>query len=149
MAFELTSRVFTDGGWIPPDYTCDGKNISPPLAWSNAPAETNNFVLIMDDPDAPAGTWDHWLLYGISNSTTGFEEDFRESNSLVETGRNSWGNLRYQGPCPPSGAHHYIFTLYAVDEIALAPSLTKAQILSQINGHILAKAILTGKYQRQ
>lgn len=109
---QLSSSAFSEGESIPAKYTCDGENVSPPLEISDIPENAQSLVLIMDDPDAPAGTWVHWVVYGIDPSTTKIEEN---SNQLAGIGYNSWNKLEYGGPCPPSGEHRYFFKLYAID----------------------------------
>jgi Raf kinase inhibitor-like YbhB/YbcL family protein len=133
-------------------YSLQGGNLSPPLSWSNAPANTNSFVLIMDDPDAPGGTWDHWIIYNISAGTTSLAENAGASGdgglpSGAEHGTNSWGNQYYQGPSPPSGTHRYYFKLYALSVSQLNPSgTTKAAIEAAMAGKIMGQTELMGTY---
>ena len=154
MSLELTSDAFTNGQSIPVKYGCKGKNISPALTWKEAPASTQSFVLIMDDPDAPMGTWVHWILFNIPANTRNLPEDvqFTGKNlepNMISTGKNSWGDLRYGGPCPPSGTHRYYFKLYALDTtISLSPGATKEQVLKAMQGHILAQAELMGTFSK-
>ena len=149
MGFQLTSSAFNDGDKIPSVYTCDGKNNSPPLAWRDAPTGTLGFALVVNDPDAPAGDWGHWVLYNIPSSVTHLDEAFDSGQSSLLEGKNSWGHERYDGPCPPSGVHRYIFTLYALSHNINEPSLTKTQLLSRLKGITLDKTTLMGRYQKQ
>lgn len=148
--FILTSQSFIENGRMPTLYTCDGKNISPELHWGNPPNKTVSFALILEDPDAPAGTWYHWLVYNIPVITQGFSADIQKLPLGTLIGKNSWGKMQYDGPCPPPGSrHHYIFTLYALD-IKLDP-LTEVDgknFLIQIQGHIIQKVQLTMAYSR-
>jgi Raf kinase inhibitor-like YbhB/YbcL family protein len=147
MAFALTSSAFVQGKPIPARYTCDGLDISPPLAWSDAPGGTQSFALIMDDPDAPGGTWVHWVLFNLPAQTRQLEE--RAAPQAVQ-GRNSWGRPGYGGPCPPSGTHRYFFRLYALDTLLQLPAgAGKEQVLRAMQGHILAQAELMGVYARR
>lgn len=147
---KLLSSTFENGGLIPQIYTCDGQNISPPLSWENAPANTKSFVLIVDDPDAPVGTWDHWLLFNIPSTVNSLAENFNSSAAGISLGRNSWGNSSYGGPCPPDKMHRYFFKLYALDVMLdLKPGATKQAIETAMLNHILATAELMGKYDRQ
>ncbi|HKJ39982.1 MAG TPA: YbhB/YbcL family Raf kinase inhibitor-like protein, partial [Anaerolineales bacterium] len=122
MSIDLTSTAFAQGQAIPEKYTCVGdaasslKDVSPPLTWGEPPADTQSFALIMDDPDAPIGTWDHWILFNIPASTRNLPESM-PVNSGFPGGNNSWGRTGYGGPCPPSGTHRYFFRLYALDEM--------------------------------
>ncbi|MFQ5952284.1 MAG: YbhB/YbcL family Raf kinase inhibitor-like protein [Candidatus Omnitrophota bacterium] len=152
-ALELRSDAFEDGEFIPERYTCKGEDVSPSLSWSGVPKGTKSFVLIMDDPDAPFGTWIHWVIYNIPADTTSFEEGV--PNELVleggmKQGINSWRRAGYGGPCPPPGpAHRYIFKLYAVDTVPdLLPAATKRAVLQAIQGHILEMAQLIGLFKR-
>ena len=147
MSLELTSDAFANGQSIPAKYTCTGRNISPALAWGNPPAGTQSFALIMDDPDAPAGTWVHWILFNIPADTRSLQENVDTSGLSV--GKNSWGNLSYGGPCPPSGTHRYFFKFYALDSaLSLSPGATKEQLLKTMEGHILAQTELMGTFSK-
>jgi len=149
MTFELTSSVFANGEGIPAKYTCDSEDISPPLEWSNPPEGTQSLALIMDDPDAPVGTWDHWLLFNIPADLRSFPEQAGPPPGSVD-GKNSWGRTGYGGPCPPSGTHRYFFKFYALDNtLDLPAGADKTQLLQAIEGHILAQAELMGTYARQ
>ncbi len=148
----LFSPAFSEGAPIPARHTCDGENISPALSWEAAPADTRFFALICDDPDAPSGVWDHWLLFNLPAEHTrldeGVSDDFAPFPGAAH-GLNSWKNAKYQGPCPPSGTHRYYFTLYALDaRLSLKPGATKPEILRAMDGHIIAEARLMGRYSR-
>jgi len=152
MPFELSS-AFVNGGPIPRKYTCDGEDISPPLQWSDAPVDTQNFALIADDPDAPISPWTHWLLYNLPSESRALPEAVPPDAELPDGsrhGKNSWGRLGYGGPCPPRGTHRYFFKLYALDTVLeLRPAASKEVLLQAMGGHILAQAWLTGLYSRQ
>lgn len=153
MAIEIKSSAFKNNEMIPSVYTCDGKDISPPLAWSEPPAGTKSFALINDDPDAPVGTWDHWLIYNIPAAERGLSENMPRDAQLkngAKQGKNGWGRAGYGGPCPPSGVHRYFFKLYALDtELSLPAGAAKQQLESAMKGHILAQTQLIGKYTRK
>lgn len=154
MAFELQSPVFPSGGDIPVKYTCDGPDLSPPLRWSDPPPKTKVFALIMDDPDAPAGTWVHWVLYGLAPTLRELPEGVPPTDTVPGTGTqgvNDFRRVGYGGPCPPRGpAHRYFFKLYALDtELALPPRKTKAELLKAMEGHVLGQAELMGRYKRR
>ncbi|MFS8907342.1 YbhB/YbcL family Raf kinase inhibitor-like protein [Synechococcus sp. OH2] len=152
-ALQLTSSAFAPSQPIPSRYTCEGEDLSPPLTWSGAPVGTQSFALTMDDPDAPRGTFVHWVVYNLPASVTSLPEGIRSDSDLPQGavhGQNSWGRNSYGGPCPPSGTHRYFFTLYALDrQLALAPGATKEALLQAMTGHILAQAQLMGTYQRR
>lgn len=149
MAFELTSPAFAPGQPIPAKYTCDGQDISPPLQWHDPPNDTQSFALIMDDPDAPAGDWVHWLLFNLPADL----RELAEKSALPQgsqTGKNSWGRFEYGGPCPPRGTHRYFFKLYALNTtLDRAAGNSKAHLLKAIERHTLAQAELMGTYSRQ
>lgn len=156
-SMSLTSSAFADGGAIPVQYTGEGSDDSPPLSWTGAPAGTAEFALIMDDPDAPGGTWVHWVLYSIPASASSLPEGIPAGSASVSNpagalqGTNSWPNIGYGGPMPPEGdgVHNYKFKLYALDTTLNQQSgLTKDQLLNAMDGHILAMAELTGTYER-
>jgi Raf kinase inhibitor-like YbhB/YbcL family protein len=148
MSLQLTSDAFANGQSIPAKYSCVGKNISPALAWSEPPAGTQSFALIVDDPDAPMGTWVHWVLYNIPADTRSLAEGFSPENSIA-AGKNSSSHLSYDGPCPPSGTHRYYFKLYALDTtLSLSPGATKDQLLKAMDGHILAQGELMGTFSK-
>lgn len=150
---KITSSAFAEGQTIPKQYTGDGRNISPPLTWSGAPEKTKSFALICDDPDAPVGTWIHWVVYDIPASVHGLNESVIPQAVLKEGGKHgtsSFKSLGYGGPAPPPGkVHHYYFKLYALDsELGIKPGATKQQVLDGMKGHILAEAQIIGTYSR-
>lgn len=143
--FSLESKAFRNQEAIPETYTCHGQDIAPALNWVNPPPNTQSFVLIMADPDAPKGIWYHWSLFNLSNTTHELVENLFQLPPGTQTGTNSWGNATYNGPCPPTGTHHYIFTLYALDDtLPLTTGVSTDAILGAMQGHILAKAELIG-----
>jgi len=145
--FYLSSPAFDEGGIIPVRYTCDGGDINPPLAITGAPPGTKSLALIVDDPDAPAGVWDHLILYNIPPQTNEILEGALPTDAII--GTNSWGRNDYGGPCPPDREHRYVFTLYALDtELALPPESGKAEVLQAMEGHELARTQLVGRYDR-
>jgi Raf kinase inhibitor-like YbhB/YbcL family protein len=148
----LRSDAFADGEAIPAQYTCDQADISPPLEWEGAPASTVSYALIMDDPDAPVGTWVHWVVYDLTRDVQILPEDVSDGPELAGGGvhgTNSWSSTGYGGPCPPSGTHRYFFKLYALDVVlGTGPGLTKNELLHEIEGHILAQTQLVGTYSR-
>ena len=156
MTLTIASSAFTSNGSIPSLYTCEGKDISPPLAWSGALAETKSFALIVDDPDAPdpaapKRTWVHWVLYNIPVTAPGLSEGVKPTALPAGTraGLNDWGRSAYGGPCPPVGRHRYFHKLYALDTVLpdLKPP-NKASLEQAMKGHILAQATLVGTYQK-
>ncbi|MGD2039714.1 MAG: YbhB/YbcL family Raf kinase inhibitor-like protein [Anaerolineae bacterium] len=150
---SVTSTAFESEDSIPPEYSCDGEDASPPLSWSVPPEGTQSLVLIVDDPDAPAGTWTHWILFDIPASARSLPRAV-PSDAIVDgagtNGRNSWDRLGYGGPCPPNGpAHRYYFTLYALDtELDLEAGADKATVEQAMAGHILTQGQLMGYYSR-
>ena len=153
MAFELRSSAFRQNQAIPKKYTCDGSDVSVSLNWNDPAQETKGFALIADDPDAPCGTWVHWVLYDLSADTRELAEDIPAKETLddgAKQGKNDFGKIGYGGPCPPPGpTHHYHFKLYALDKmVGLRPGATKQQILNAMEGHVLAQAELVGTYKR-
>ncbi len=152
MTLSLTSNAFASGQNIPSKYSCLGREITPDLSWASAPAATNSFALIVDDPDAPMGTWVHWVMYNIPVTTNGLPEAIPAGAQLSDgslQGRNSSGNLGYNGPCPPSGTHRYFFRLYALDTILnLSSGASKDQLLKAMDGHILAQGELMGTFSK-
>lgn len=150
---ELKSSAFVSGSMIPSLYTCQGKNISPPLSWSGAPAGTKSFVLICDDPDAPLLTWVHWVYYNIPDSVTSLPEDLAKTEKPAQGGihgKSSFGDFGYGGPCPPWGTHRYIFKLYALDTMLTLPSgAKKKDILKAMDKHVLSQTELVGKYKKK
>lgn len=152
MAFELTSAALEHGKRIPRKYTCDGEDISPPLAWSGLPKGTKSLTLISDDPDTPGG-WVHWLLYDIPPDASGLSEGVPAQAELADGSRhgtNGWGRQDYGGPCcPPGRTHHYSFRLYALDTTLDLPSgASEKQVMAAMEGHVLAQAELMGTYSR-
>ncbi len=153
-AFEFQSLAFSSGGEIPMKYTCDGPDVSPALGWTDPPAGTKEFALTTDDPDAPGGTWVHWVLYGMPPTLRKLSEGLPATDTVADIGRqgvNDFKRVGYRGPCPPRGpAHRYFFRLYALDaQIALPPRKVKVDLLKAIQGHVLGQAELMGRYQRR
>ncbi|KTD21953.1 Phosphatidylethanolamine-binding protein [Legionella lansingensis] len=148
MGLSIESPAFANNGFIPVQYTCDGADSSPPLLWKDAPVQTKSYVLIVDDPDAPAGTWVHWVLFNIP-------ADVKQLNGSglpagAESGKNSWGKVGYGGPCPPSGTHRYFFKLYALDTVlTLTSSANKQDVLKAMQNHVLESSELIGLYSRK
>lgn len=154
MTLRITSPAFADGGEIPAKYTCEGRDLSPPLAWSGVPAGTKSLVLVVDDPDAPDPkaprmTWVHWVLYNLPPGSTGLPEAVGTALPAgTKVGFNDWKSLDFGGPCPPIGRHRYFHKLYALDtELSLAKP-TKADVEAAMRGHVLAEAQLIGTYQK-
>jgi Raf kinase inhibitor-like YbhB/YbcL family protein len=153
MSFEIASTAFSGGGTIPKKFTRDGPDVSPPLRWTRAPAAAQSFALIMDDPDAPVGTWVHWVLYDLPADATELPEGVEKQEQLVNRaiqGRNDFRRIGYGGPCPPPGTpHHYYFKLYALDtKLNLKGGATKPELERAMKGHILGEAELVGRYGR-
>ena len=153
-AMKITSSAFKYEGMIPAKFTCDGDDINHDLTWSDVPAGTQTLALINDDPDAPVGLWVHWILYNVPAGSKGLPEGVVKSARILEDGTmqgiNSWGRIGYGGPCPPSGTHRYFFKLYALDaKLDLDPGAKKDQVEKAMKGHILAEAVLMGKYSRK
>ncbi len=148
MSLDLKSDAFVNGQSIPAKYSCIGKNISPALTWREPPPGTRSFALIVDDPDAPAGTWVHWVLYNIPADQRRLQEDLSATGTYL-FGKNSSGNMHYDGPCPPSGMHRYYFKLYALDGLLnLQPGAKKDELLEAMQGHILAQGELMGTFSK-
>ena len=151
MPFTLKLRAFDDGASIPKRHTCDGEDASPALEWSDEPQGTQSFALIVDDPDAPVGTWTHWLLWDIPAHVHSLPEGFRPG-ATGASGQNDFGRPGYGGPCPPKGhgVHRYYFTLYAVDRPALGlPPASRRQDLDRaLKGRVIAQAQYMGRYVR-
>jgi len=156
MTLSIQSKSFKHNEMIPVPYTCDGRNISPPLDWAGIPGKAKSLVLIVDDPDAPDPaaprmTWVHWVLFNIPVDIRGLEENI-SADALpagTKTGRNGWGSSGYGGPCPPIGRHRYFFKLYALDTVLTGLEYpTKEEVEQAFAGHILAKAELVGMYKR-
>lgn len=151
--FTISSSAFVAGENIPATYTCDGQNISPPLAWGDDPPGTASFALILEDPDAPVKNFTHWVIFNLPPDTPGLPEAVTKDTRLASgalQGKNGAGTIGYFGPCPPRGSpHHYRFTIYALDKsLDLTAGATKGQVLEAIEGHILAQSQFVGLYQR-
>ena len=157
-SIELTSSAFAHDGAIPAKHACTGdaasslKDVSPDLSWGEPPAGTQSFALIMDDPDAPVGTWDHWILFNIPASARSLPESIGANATHPDgslSGKNSWGKTGYGGPCPPSGTHRYFFKLYALDEmLAISAGATKGELEKAMVGHILGTGELMGTFSK-
>jgi Raf kinase inhibitor-like YbhB/YbcL family protein len=148
----LSSPAFSDGQAIPNKYTCHGQDISPPLEWSGTPLQTKSIALICEDPDSPSGTFTHWVIFDVPVGATGLVENVPKTATLPDgsrQGQNGFGNIGYNGPCPPGGKlHHYIFRIYALDApLTLNSGASGDDLLNAMNNHILAQAKLTGTYQ--
>jgi Raf kinase inhibitor-like YbhB/YbcL family protein len=152
MTFQLTSSAFGDGEPIPVRYSADGENLSPPLQWSDPPEGTRTFSLIVEDPDAPMTTWVHWVLFNLPADLRELPAGAGNGSSPppgAQAGRNSRRRHTYDGPSPPWGTHRYYFRLSALDvELSLPDGPTKANVLQNIEGHVLAEAVLMGTYSR-
>ncbi|MBL0941942.1 MAG: YbhB/YbcL family Raf kinase inhibitor-like protein [Alphaproteobacteria bacterium] len=149
MIFTLKSSDFIQNGIIPKRFSCDGEDLSPHLEWTGIPQNTVAFVLIMDDPDALMGTWDHWLLFNIPSTITKLEAGIKQLPEGTKVGRNSWQRNDYGGPCPPDREHRYFFKLYALDTLLELPyGATKKEIEAAMQSHIIFQATLIGRYNR-
>ena len=152
MAMQMASKAFQDGAAIPQKYTCEGEDISPALEWTSVPDEAMTLALISDDPDAPDGTWVHWVLYNVPAHILEIAENLPREGQLengIMQGQNDFKNIGYGGPCPPSGTHRYVFKLFALDkELELQPGATKRQLLQAMEGHILDRAQFMGTYSK-
>jgi Raf kinase inhibitor-like YbhB/YbcL family protein len=150
---SITSTAFREGQRIPARYTCDGENVSPPLNWEGAPDTAKAFALICDDPDAPRGTWVHWLIWNLPATAQGLPQAVpadRELEDGSRQGTTDFGTVGYGGPCPPGGTHRYYFRLYALDApLELPPGATRPQLDKALEGHVLARGQLMGRYSRQ
>jgi len=143
---KITSPAFEHEGKIPSKYTCDGKDISPPLRFEDVPKGAASLALVMDDPDAPMGTFDHWVVWNIPPETRSVEEG-REPSGVQ--GKTSFGRMGYGGPCPPRGVHRYFFKLYALDTVLNLPAGSRKKDLEEaMKGHVIEQAVLMGKYSR-
>jgi len=149
---KVTSTAFEEGGMIPEKYTCDGLNISPPLGWTNFPKRTKAFAIICDDPDAPMGTWVHWVVFNLPANITKLPEHVPVDTNLKNggmQGKSSFGEIGYGGPCPPNGTHRYYFKVYALSKkLENEPDMTKTDLLKAMEGSILSEGQLMGKYKR-
>jgi Raf kinase inhibitor-like YbhB/YbcL family protein len=156
MALRITSPAFSEGGPIPSKYTCEGQDISPPLAWSGAPPNTKSFALIVDDPDAPdpakpQRVYVHWVVYNIPGNVAALPENASKKDlpKGAVQGKNDWGKAEFGGPCPPIGRHRYFHKLYALDtELRGLSSPTKTEVERAMKGHVVASAELLGTYQK-
>ena len=152
MVFALWSSAFSNGELIPVQFTADGDNISPPLEWECS-FEAGSFALICEDPDAPAGNWVHWVVYNIPGYARVLEEGIPADAELEDGtlhGENSWGDIGYGGPAPPSGKHRYFFTLYALDgKMHLTPGATAEELRAAMEGHIIEESEYMGEYTRE
>jgi len=149
---KITSAAFAESAMIPVKYTCDGQDISPSLSWTDVPGGTRTLALICDDPDAPVGTWVHWVVFNLPPEMTGLPEAM-PADKTVKTGgvqgTNSWRRVGYGGPCPPNGTHRYFFKLYALDNtLSLSSNATAKDVQAAMKGHTLAEAQLMGRYKR-
>jgi Raf kinase inhibitor-like YbhB/YbcL family protein len=153
MTIEVTSTAFKDGATIPQEFTADGRNVSPPLAWGEPPAGAQGFALICEDPDAPRGTWTHWVLFDLPAAAPSLTQGVPTTETLEDgagQGTNSFGKVGYGGPSPPPGKpHRYYFKLYALDKrLGLDSRTTRDQLLKAMSGHVLDEGQLMGKYGR-
>ena len=150
---KVQSAAFSEGNAIPKQYTCDGRDVSPPLSWSGVPAQARSLALICDDPDAPRKTWVHWVLFDLPAGTAELPEAVPPGETTPAggtQGTNDFRKLGYGGPCPPSGTHRYEYKLAALDaKVGLRGGSTKKELLAAMEGHVLAEAKLTGKYSRR
>lgn len=153
VTLNVTSPAFEDGAKIPAKYTADGANVSPPLNWQEIPEGAQSIVIIADDPDAPMGTWVHWLIWNIPAGEAGIRENVPSAEALANgavQGTTSFNRVGYGGPAPPSGTHRYYFKVYAIDkQLDLAPEARKADVEKAMQGHILAQGQMMGRYSKQ
>ena len=153
MQLDVTSDAFGEGAMIPQEYTCDGSDISPDISWTAGPDGTRSYALVADDPDAPVGTWVHWVVYDIPKDVTRLEKGEGTGKKLTRGGVHGVNDFRrhgYGGPCPPGGTHRYYFKVYAVDTMLnKGPGMSKKELLTLIAGHILAEGVLMGRYARR
>jgi hypothetical protein len=149
---QMTSREFNDGDLMPRQYTCDGRNASPPLAWTGVPRAARSLALIVEDPDAPGGSYVHWVLFNLPAEVTSLPEGIAPHGIVANgarQGMTSAQHIGYVGPCPPSGTHRYVFTLSALDtRLDLDPGATKRNVIEAMQGHILDESTLIGRYRR-
>ena len=149
---SITSTAFTEGGMIPKQYTCDAEDVSPDLAWTDVPEGTKSLALICDDPDAPMGTWVHWVLFNLPPDISELHAEIPSKETLKNNarhGKNDFGKFGYGGPCPPGGTHRYFFKLYALDtELLLGPEQDKPSLLEAMSGHVIGEGRLVGTYER-
>lgn len=149
----VKSTSFEEGKTIPKKHTCDGEDVSPQLAWTGVPAGTKSIAVICDDPDAPAGTWVHWVIYNLPGDSTGIEENVPPREVLAggaRQGKNDFRKIGYNGPCPPGGTHRYFFKVYAIDTLLDLPAgAVKAELVRAMEGHVLAQGSVMGTYSRK
>ena len=149
---KLTSSAFSEGGELPPKYTCDGENVSPPLSWTAVPPAARSLALIVEDPDTAYGAFAHWVLYHLPPGDGSLSEAVPQTPALRDgamQGKNDFGRAGYGGPCPPSGTHRYFFRLYALDShLQIREGATREHVDAGMRGHIIAKAALMGRYGR-
>lgn len=153
MEIKLKSTAFGEDGMIPKKYTCEGLDVSPPFSWTAVPAGTKSLAFTCDDPDAPGGTWVHWVLFNLPANIQELPENIPQQKMLAngaKQGMNDFRNVGYGGPCPPTGTHRYYFRLHALDtKIDLEAGIKKKQLMEAMEGHILAEGQLMGKYKRR
>ena len=148
MIADFQSSTFKANTTIPSEYTCQGADKSPPLSWKNDSDKTQSYVLIVDDPDAPAGVWDHWILFNIPKDVTQIEEG--QTPKGASTAKNSWGKTNWGGPCPPSGTHRYFFKLFALDTLLNFPATpNKQELMTAMEGHVDGKSEFIGLYAKK
>lgn len=146
--FTVASPVFRDNGAIPKEFTCQGDDINPPLTIENVPPGAKSLALVVEDPDAPAGVWSHWVMWNISAGARGIGENSVPAGAMQ--GKNDWGTRNYRGPCPPNGTHRYFFTVYALDSrIDLPGASGRNELEKAMKGHLLGRAALVGFYRKQ
>lgn len=152
VTLSVRSSAFSAGDLIPTEHTCDGEDVSPPLTWSGAPAETRSFAIVVDDPDAPSKTWVHWLVYGLPSTVTRLDEGASSEGlpGSAREGRNDFDDVSWGGPCPPVGpAHRYYFRVFALDEtLSLEAGARRAELESAMEGHVIGRGEAMGHYQR-
>jgi len=150
---QVLSSAFKEGGMIPQQYACDGEDTSPPLSWESVPEGTRSIAVIADDPDAPGGTFVHWVLYDLPANVRELPESLPKEETPPSggtQGKNSFGKIGYGGPCPPSGTHRYFFKVYALNaRTNLAPGKSKEDLLETMEGHVLAQGQIMGRYKKQ
>jgi len=151
MAIKVTSNVFNEGEPIPDRYACRGVNVSPPLDWEDVPGAVE-YAIICEDPDAPSGTWTHWVIFNLPSDNTSLSEWIMEREEIdngTKQGFNDFGTIGYRGPCPPGGTHRYYYKVYALNtEIQLPAKITKDELLNEMEGHIIDEGHIMGLYSR-
>ncbi len=150
---KVTSNAFTDGAMIPAKYSCDGENASPHLKWENMPANAKTIAIIADDPDAPGGTWVHWLIFNLPANVKELPDGVApegNASAVARQGTNDFKKIGYGGPCPPSGVHRYFFKVYGLDtELSLNAGATKEDLMKAMEGHVVAEGQIVGKYEKK